>query len=69
MTIFFTNLDNLAKQQPPYEVKVKREVSSSKNLIDAVLEEYFRGTTAQEKNRGIEAVWSGFTGYKQYDLS
>jgi hypothetical protein len=47
----------------PYEVAVSRMVPSSKNVINAVLDEFFKGPSDVERNRGLAVVPNGFTGY------
>jgi hypothetical protein len=49
----------------PFEVPVKRTVSSSANPIGAVLDEFFKGPTDAEKRSGLAAVLNGFTGYSR----
>jgi hypothetical protein len=54
--------------QLPYEIAVKRFVPTSKNLINAVLDEFFKGPGDVERNQGLALISNGFTGYKRAEF-
>lgn len=64
VTVYFTDRNRFATGTPPFEVGVTRSVPATANLPEAVLAELFKGPTAEEKARGLEAVTSGFTGFR-----
>jgi hypothetical protein len=51
--------------QLPYEVAVTRFVPSSKNVVTAVLDEFFKGPGDVERNQGLAVINNGFTGYSR----
>jgi len=50
--------------QLPYEVAVTRFVPSSKNVVNSVLDEFFKGPGDVERNQGLAPILNGFTGYR-----
>jgi hypothetical protein len=69
VSIYFTDNDRLIAGQLPYEVAVKRFVPTSKNLVNAVLDEFFKGPTSVERNQGLALISNGFTGYSDIVLA
>ncbi len=65
VNIYFTDNNRLINGQLPYETGVTRFIPSSKNLIGAVLDEYFKGPGDVERNQGLALVLNGFTGYSK----
>lgn len=65
VTVFFTDTKRYAAGIPPFEAAVTRQVAAGAYLPEAVLEEFFGGTSEQEQALGLELIDSGFTGYKQ----
>lgn len=61
--VYFTDSDRYAKGTPPFEVAVKRYVTPTANLPEAVLTEFFKGPTEEERAQGLELITSGFTGF------
>jgi hypothetical protein len=53
----------------PYEVAVTRFVSSSKNVVNSVLDEFFKGPGDVERNQGLAVINNGFTGYSRVLLA
>lgn len=62
VSVYFTDVDRYAVGTPPFEEAVARQVPASSNLAEAVLAEFFRGPTEEERADGLEAITSGFTG-------
>ena len=60
-------MDNtrLITGQLPYEIPVPRFVISSKDRVTSVLDEFFKGPSDVERNRGLGMVLNGFTGYSR----
>ena len=44
---------------------MKRTVLSSKNVVSAVLDEFFKGPSDVERNQGLAVINNGFTGYSK----
>ncbi len=63
--VYFTDNRRLIAGQLPYEVAVPRVVLSSKDPVNAVLDEFFQGPSDVERNRGLALISNGFTGYSQ----
>jgi hypothetical protein len=55
----------LISGQLPYEVAVTRYVPSSKNVVNSVLDEFFKGPSDVERNQGLAVINNGFTGYSK----
>jgi hypothetical protein len=68
--VFFVNSVSLNAGTPPYEVAGSRWASSSANLPETVLKEYFKGPGHTERYvyRWI-AVTSGFTGLDRLEVA
>ena len=67
ITLYFTDNKRLIAGQLPYEVAVKRFVPTSKNILNAVLDEFFKGPGDVERNQGLAMINNGFTGYKKVE--
>jgi hypothetical protein len=67
--VYFTDNKRMLAGQVPYEVAVARMVPSSKNLVSAVLDEFFKGPSDVERNRGLAVINNGFTGYSKVDFA
>ena len=67
--VYFTDNKRLIAGQLPYEVAARRAVPSSKNRIEAVLDEFFKGPSDVERNSGLGLVLNGFTGYSKTTFS
>jgi hypothetical protein len=68
ITVYFTDNERLIAGQLPYEIAVKRFVPTSKNLVNAVLDEFFKGPGDVERNQGLALISNGFTGYKRAEF-
>jgi hypothetical protein len=69
VSVYFTDNERLIAGQLPYEVAVKRFVPTSKNIVNAVLDEFFKGPTSVERNQGLALISNGFTGYSDIVLA
>jgi len=67
--VYFTDNDRLIAGQLPYEVAVTRFVPSSRNVVNAVLDEFFKGPGDVERNQGLAVINNGFTGYSKLDFA
>lgn len=67
--VYFTDNERLITGQLPYEVAVKRFVPTSKNIVNAVLDEFFKGPSSVERNQGLALVSNGFTGYSRVEFA
>ena len=54
--------------QLPYEVAVTRFVPTSKDRITSVLNEFFKGPSDVERNKGLAVIPNGFTGYSKVEF-
>jgi hypothetical protein len=68
VTLYFTDNERLIAGQLPYEVAVKRFVPTSKNVVIAVLDEFFKGPGDVERNQGLAVISNGFTGYSKVEF-
>ena len=68
VTLYFTDNERLIAGQLPYEVAVKRFVPTSKNILNAVLDEFFKGPGDVERNQGLTLINNGFTGYRKVEF-
>ncbi len=68
ITVYFTNSDRYAEGTPPYEEPVTRTVDASANMPEAVIDEFFEGPTAEEREQGLELIDSGFTGFSSLTI-
>lgn len=69
VTVYFTDNKRLIAGKLPYEVAVTRFVSTSKNVVISVLDEFFKGPGDVERNRGFTLISNGFTGYKRVEFA
>ncbi len=53
----------------PYEVAVTRYVPSSKNVVNSVLDEFFKGPNDGERYQGLAVINNGFIGYSKVELA
>jgi hypothetical protein len=44
-------------------------VPTSKNIINAVLDEFFKGPSSVERNQGLAVIRNGFTGYSRVQVA
>jgi hypothetical protein len=65
INVYFTDNKRLIAGQLPYEVSVSRVVISSKDRVTSVLDEFFKGPSDVERNKGLGLVLNGFTGYSR----
>jgi hypothetical protein len=65
ISVYFTDNDRLIAGQLPYEVPVRRFVSTSKDRVQATLDEFFKGPSDVERNQGLAVISNGFTGYSK----
>lgn len=65
ITVYFTDNERLITGQLPYEVSVPRVVPSSKDVVNAVLDEFFKGPSDVERNQGLALINNGFTAYSR----
>ncbi len=63
ITVYFTDVNRYAAGTPPFEVAVTRLAPAGANLPQAVLTEFFKGPTAEERSHGLVRIDSGFTGF------
>lgn len=68
ITLYFTDNKRLIAGQLPYEVPVKRFVPTSRNIVNSVLDEFFKGPGDVERNRGLTMINNGFTGYRKVEF-
>ena len=68
ITVYFTDSQRFAVGTPPFEAAVVRRVPATGDLPTATLHEFFKGPTAEERARGLEAINSGFTGFKSLEI-
>jgi len=67
-TVYFTDTHRFAVGTPPFEVPVTRLVPATADPPAAVLTEFFKGPTAEERRRGLDAITSGFTGFSRLEI-
>ncbi|HEY5902839.1 MAG TPA: hypothetical protein VIU39_09810, partial [Anaerolineales bacterium] len=67
--IYFTVMKRVPGGTTLQDELVLRQVPSSMNPVVGVLDEYFRGPSAEEQSRGLSAIWNGFVGYRRVDYS
>jgi hypothetical protein len=68
ITLYYTDNKRLIAGLLPYEVAVKRFVPTSKHIVTAVLDEFFKGPGDVERNRGLTMINNGFTGYRKVEF-
>jgi len=69
ISVYFTDNERLIAGQLPYEVAVARFVPTSKNVINSVLDEFFKGPGDVERNQGLARINNGFTGYSKVEFA
>jgi hypothetical protein len=69
VNVYFTDNERILAGQLPYEVAVRRTVLSSKNPVNAVLDEFFKGPSDVERNSGLAVISNGFTGYSRLEFA
>jgi Sporulation and spore germination len=67
--VYFTDNKRLIAGQLPYEVPVRRYVSTSKSRVQSVLDEFFKGPSDVERNKGLAVISNGFTGYSKVEFA
>ena len=67
--VYFTDNERLISGQLPYEVAVRRFVPTSKNIVNSVLDEFFKGPSDVERNQGLAVIANGFTGYNRVEFA
>ncbi|MEA3376162.1 MAG: GerMN domain-containing protein [Chloroflexota bacterium] len=68
VTVYFTDSDRYAEGTPPFEGAVSRFVDASSDLPEAVMRAFFEGPTEEERERGLELIASGFTGFSSLTI-
>ncbi len=68
LTVYFTNLANFQVGTEPYEKAVTRVVPVTGSLPEAVLMQLFLGPTPDEKAQGLDAFYSGATGFSKLTI-
>ena len=66
--VYFTDRARFEAGDPPFEVAVPRLVQAGRSLPEAALIAFFMGPTEEEQARGLEAVTSGFTGFRALEI-
>jgi hypothetical protein len=69
ITVFFTDRIRYAQGIEPYEFPVTRTVELVKPLPALVLDQFFLGPNADEREQGLDLTASGFTGYRELRIS
>jgi hypothetical protein len=69
VNVYFTDNERLIAGELPYEVAVTRFVPTSKHVVNAVLDEFFKGPGDVERNQGLALILNGFTGYSNVVLA
>jgi hypothetical protein len=69
ITVYFTDNERLIAGTLPYEVPVKRMVSTSRDPVVSVLDEFFKGPSDVERNQGLAVIPNGFTGYSKVEFA
>jgi hypothetical protein len=64
VTVYFADSARFSAGTLPFEGEVTRLVPAGADLPEAVLEEYFRGPTAEEQARDLIPLTNGFTGFR-----
>jgi hypothetical protein len=67
--VYFTSVNRYALGTPPYEVAVARYFPQDTYLPEAILTEFFNGTTPDEEALGLQALTSGFTGLRRLEVA
>ncbi len=68
ITVYFTDTNRFKEGTMPFEVPVERLVPKTAQRPAAVLAEFFKGPTAEERQRGLAAITSGFTGFSRFEI-
>jgi hypothetical protein len=66
--VYFISEGRFAIGIEPYEEPVQRSYPTGANLPEAVLYSYFEGPTEEERERGLEGITSGFTGFRRFQV-
>lgn len=66
--VYFTSTSRYAQGIQPYESPVIRRVPANTSSPRTVLEEFFKGPTHTERELDLEAITSGFTGMRSFEL-
>lgn len=69
ITVYFTDTIRYATGGPPFEVAVSRKANADAYMPEAVLNEFFKGPSAEESALGYEAITDGFTGFSKLDIT
>jgi hypothetical protein len=69
ITVYFTDNERLIAGELPYEVPSRRFVSTSKDVVNSVLDEFFEGPSDVERNQGLALIANGFTGYSKVEMA
>jgi hypothetical protein len=69
IAVYFTNVARYAVGDEPFEAVVTRTVPGDAYLPAAVLAEFFKGPTPAERERNLEAITSGFTGFGRLSVT
>jgi hypothetical protein len=69
ITVYFTDNERLIAGQLPYEVPSRRSVPTSRDIVNSVLDEFFKGPSDVERNRGLALIANGFTGYSRVEVA
>jgi Sporulation and spore germination len=69
ITVYFTDNKRMIAGQLPYEVAVSRAVVASRNPVEAVLDEFFKGPSDVERNQGLAVIGNGFIGYRRVEFA
>lgn len=68
ISVYFLDTAAFSSGTPPFAVTITRSTSSTSNLPEAVLDEFFAGPTAAEQSQGLDVILSGATGYSALDI-
>lgn len=64
VSVYYAVINQLEKQQPPYEGIALRDIPSDSNVYTAVLDEYFKGPWSSEyDSKGYRHILDGFRNY------
>ena len=69
VNVYFTDNEKLINGDLPYEVPVTRFVPSSRIIVGAVLDEFFKGPSDVERNQNLALILNGFTGYSKLEFA
>jgi spore germination protein GerM len=69
LTVYFTDMPRYEVGTEPYEAAVTRMIPPPASLLEAVLNQLFRGPSDPEKAQGLAVVLSGTTGFSKLTLN